>query len=333
MEILTFREAVRKRPGMYVGDTSEGSGLHNLLWYVVDGCVGEQLGGRCDRVEIALHPGDVVTVADDGPGIPLDPGPDGTRFAERALTTREGSDLAIVNALCEFLELEVRRDGRRWTQSYARGVAQTSLVRGSAADDHGTRIRFRPDPQVFTTTELSYCRTRLRLRELVVLHAGLRCELRDERSRQTTIAGLCLADLLEHRRRAALCAPILASRAEEPAIELALEWHHGPTSVQGFLGTCQTSEGDHVDGLADGLEDVFRVVTSPPSHGVVRPALDGVNAVILIRTEKARLKGAQTKLRGEGVRQAVRGTVRQATLDAMTARPALADLLRSRLAR
>ena len=196
--VLEGLEAVRKRPGMYIGSTGE-RGLHHLVYEVVDNSVDEALAGYATDIQVTLLADGGVRVNDDGRGIPVDEHPVEHRPAvEVVLTTLHaggkfggdsyavsgglhGVGVSVVNALAARLEVEVRRDGYVWSQAYERGAPVTDLVRGEATDETGTLTTFWPDPMIFETTEWDFETLSRRLQETAFLNRGLRISLTDER--------------------------------------------------------------------------------------------------------------------------------------------------------
>ncbi len=200
IQVLEDRESVRKLPGMYIGDTDDGTGLHHLIYEVVDNSVDEALAGHCDKIEVRLLADGGAQITDNGRGIPVDKhAKTGRSAAELIMTTLHaggkfnesaykvsgglhGVGVSVVNFLSEELELRVYRDGRQYRQLYAGGIPDGALADVGSSDRSGTQIRFRPDPQIFASKlEFDAAVLATRLRELTFLNSGITIEISDER--------------------------------------------------------------------------------------------------------------------------------------------------------
>jgi DNA gyrase subunit B len=280
--VLEGLEAVRKRPGMYIGSTGV-RGLHHLIYEVMDNAVDEALAGEADSVEITIHPDSSVTVTDDGRGIPVDMmKKEGKPAAEVVLTVLHaggkfgdgggykvsgglhGVGVSVVNALAERLDLTIWRDGHEWTQTYERGVPQTTLEKGAKTDRRGTSITFLPDLEIFET--IDYDRTILeqRFREMAFLTKGLRIAFTDERGETFTETYQYdggIVDFVHYLHSQGTRDPLhkkvvyLEDSGDMGEVEVAMQWN---TSYQetllSFANNINTHEGGtHLSGFRSAL--------------------------------------------------------------------------------
>ena len=197
IQVLEGLEAVRKRPSMYIGSTSE-AGLHHLVYEVVDNSVDEAMNGHCDSIDVVLHTDGSCSVTDNGRGIPVDPHPVYKVPAVEIVMTKlhaggkfdsdtykvsgglHGVGVSVVNALSIKASVEIHRDGGMYTQSYKRGNLDSDLKRVGDSDKNGTCVRFTPDKAIFETVDFDYQILRYRLRELAYLNAGITINLSEE---------------------------------------------------------------------------------------------------------------------------------------------------------
>ncbi|HEY8153108.1 MAG TPA: DNA topoisomerase (ATP-hydrolyzing) subunit B [Myxococcota bacterium] len=369
IEVLEGLEPVRKRPAMYIGTTGP-EGLHHLVYEVVDNSVDEAVAGYCKEISVVIHQDNSVTVTDDGRGIPVDMhASEGRSAAEVVMTTLHaggkfndstykvsgglhGVGVSVVNALSSQLTLEIRRDGKVWRQLYQRGEPKAPLEPIGTTDKMGTKVTFRPDDQIFQSTDFSFDVLSQRLRELSFLNAGLRIKINDERSGKSH--DFCyeggLVSFVEHlnRSRAPLHRPpirLVGDRSfndrgrEVPVnIEIALQYNETYNeSVYSFANNINTVDGGtHLIGFRTALTRTLnRYIANHYKNGKETPegmsgddTREGLTAVISVKLPQPEFEGqTKAKLGTSDVRGLVETLVYEQLGDYLEENPTVAKPL------
>ncbi len=327
--VLEGLEAVRKRPGMYIGSTGP-RGLHHLVYEVVDNSVDEAIAGHAKRVTVTLHPDNSCTVVDDGRGIPVDRMKKAKNkpAAEVVLTTLHaggkfgdgggykvsgglhGVGISVVNALSERLDLEIWRDGAVWAQSYERGKPTSKFKKGRAVKSTGTTITFWPDPEIFEDLEFDFDILSERLRETAFLTRGLRVELIDERGEGRKVEFLYkggIADFVKHLNESKdpLHRKIIYFEGEtkDGQVEVAMQWNSSyQESTFSFANNINTHEGGtHLSGFRSALTRTLNAIAK--NRGLLKEkdenlsgedVREGLTAVVSVKLADPQFEG-QTK--------------------------------------
>jgi len=326
--VLEGLEPVRKRPGMYIGGV-DATGLHHLLWELLDNSVDEAMNGHCDKITVTLHKdGKTVTVSDNGRGIPVDIHPKYKRPAlELILTTLHaggkfenqnyyhsgglhGVGASVVTALSSSMVANVKRDGYHWEQSFTRGKASAKMKRGGPARGSGTSVTFTPDPEIFPSTSFKPALIRDRLESRSYLHRGLTLFFENEVDKQSEAffheRGIAeyIEKLIASSGHKQVAEPFYAERKEGFIVECALAWTEATDErILSFVNGIPTSSGGtHENGLKNGLTKAVRNYLSVQNltpKGLAIAAEDvreGLVAVLSIYVQQPQFQG-QTKER------------------------------------
>jgi DNA gyrase subunit B len=352
IQVLKGLEAVRKRPGMYIGDTDDASGLHHMVFEVVDNSIDEAQAGYATTVEVTIHSDGSVTVEDDGRGIPVDFHAGEGRSAAEVIMTElhsggkfdhnaykvsgglHGVGVSVVNALSETLELEIKRDGKVWFQTYHRGVPEKPIEAIGVSERTGTKVRFWPDPQIFSVTEFHYDTLQQRLRELSFLNRGIFVKVGDERTSRAAEFQYegGIASFVEHLNRAKdpLHAPpifLRDTRQETGGVEtaeVALQWNDGyQEQVFSFTNTINNRDGGtHLAGFKAGLTRAVNAYVEGSSFAkALKENLsgddvrEGLTAVVSVKIQDPKFS-SQTK--DKLVSSEVKGWVEQVVFERLS---------------
>ena len=328
IKVLGGIEAVRKRPAMYIGSTGE-LGLHHLVWEVVDNSVDEAMAGFCDEINVTVHEDNSVTVIDNGRGIPVDMHATEKKPAAEVVMTvlhaggkfdsetykvsggLHGVGVSVVNALADWLDLEIWRDGQVWEQSYEKGVPTSKLKASGKTKKTGTKINFHPDPSIFTTIDFSFDTLSQRLRELAFLNKGLKITLDDERSNKKAEFRFTggIAEFVKHLNRGKQTlhdSPIyMEGKRGQVDMEIALQYNDSyAENIFSFANTINTVDGgSHLAGFRSALTRTINNYAS--SQGMLKEQKDeisitgddvreGLIAVVSVKLPQPQFEG-QTK--------------------------------------
>ena len=325
IKVLEGLEAVRKRPAMYIGNTSSG-GLHHLVYEVVDNSIDEAQAGFCDRIEVVIHIDNSVTVVDNGRGIPVDIHPTEKRPAAEVVMTMlhaggkfdnetykvsgglHGVGVSVVNALSEFLDLEIWRDGQVYEMRFERGKPVSDFRKTGTTKKRGTKVRFRPDPTIFEELDFSFDTLSQRLRELAFLNEGVTITIMDERAEnkrhEFNYKG-GIASFVEHlnKNKTPIHPKPIYMRGERDGVlaEIAVQYNDGYNEIVfSFANSINTLEGGtHLSGFRSALTRTInsyaaRMITKEQAALSGDDVREGLTAVVSVKLSRPQFEG-QTK--------------------------------------
>jgi DNA gyrase subunit B len=364
IQVLKGLEAVRKRPGMYIGSTSS-RGLHHLVYEVVDNSIDEALAGHATKVDVTIHADDSITVIDDGRGIPVDihpiekiPGVElamtvlhaGGKFDKNSYKVSgglHGVGVSVVNALSEKLTVTVRRDGKEYYMDFVRGITTTKLkiMNKVGVKERGTTVWFKPDPEIFTELKYDYDTVANRLRELSYLNKGLTITIKDERVGQEKaevfFAKGGLREMVAHlnEKKKVLHQEIvyIDTERDDIEIELAFQYNDGYNeAVFSFVNNINTHEGGtHLTGLKAALTRTINNYAA--KNGALKKSdftlsgddvREGLTAVLSVKVREPQFEGqTKTKLGNSEVEGAVKGVVNEQLAAYLEEHPRVANIV------
>ena len=346
IQVLEGLEAVRKRPGMYIGSVSV-RGLHHLVYEIVDNAVDEALAGYCDDIKVTIEPGNIICVEDNGRGIPVDIHPKtGLSAAETVYTVLHaggkfggdsgykvsgglhGVGSSVVNALSEWTEVTIQRDGGIFQMKFERGKTVKSLERLGDSDKTGTKVRFLADGTIFETLEYEYEVLENRFREMAFLTKGLKISIEDKREENVKKAEFCFegglnsfVEYLNKNKEKLHEHPIYIEKGGEYPVEIAIQYTTSYSeNIYTFVNNINTIEGGtHLEGFKRALTKVFNDYAK--SKGILKDKdanllgddiREGITAVISVKVKEPQFEGqTKTKLGNSEVTGIVQSMVNE----------------------
>lgn len=348
IKVLEGLEAVRKRPGMYIGDTDDGSGLHHMVYEVVDNAIDEALAGHCDQVDVVIHDNGWVSISDNGRGIPVGIHESGRPACEVIMCVLHaggkfdqnsykvsgglhGVGISVVNALAEELKLEICRDGFLWEQSFSRGDPTSSLIKKEATQKTGTKISFKPDAKIFSNIEFNFDILSGRLREQAFLNKGVKVNIRDDRTGKSHnfLFENGISEFVEHLNRSfsPLYKDPISINGTKPLnemggqceVDVAMQWNSSyQERIFCFTNNIKNNDGGtHLAGFRAGLTRsftnyIYRQFEKLVSKGGVKSEdiREGLTAVISVKLPDPKFSSqTKDKLVSSDVRAAVESLV------------------------
>ena len=361
IQVLEGLEAVRKRPGMYIGSTSS-TGLHHLVYEIVDNAIDEALAGYCKNITVTINPGNSITVTDDGRGIPVDIQPQTGRPALEVVYTvlhaggkfggggykvsggLHGVGASVVNALSEWLKVRVHKNGNIYEMKFARGHITQEMTIVGITDKTGTEVTFQPDPEMFDTTEYEYEILHTRMREKAFLTAGLRITIADQRGEEEISETMCYEGGIRefatwcNRNKTALHPDVIymSGMKGDASAEIAIQYNDGYNEFMlSFANEVNTPEGGmHETGFKTALTRVLN--NYGLKNGIIKgddkvsgeDCREGITAIISVKLTDAQFEGqTKAKLGNAYIRTLVDSVVNEQLATYFEEHPATAKLI------
>lgn len=359
IQVLEGLEAIRKRPGMYIGST-DTYGLHHLVYEIIDNSIDEAMAGYCRNITFSLEEGSIITITDDGRGIPVGIHKKYNRPALELVMTKlhsggkfdnkaykvsgglHGVGLGVVNALSEFVEVEVFQNKKIYYQKYERGKPVTDLKVIGDSDETGTTIRFKPDPQIFESIDFDFNVITTRLKELAFLNKGLKITAEDLRTGEQQVfkfdGGIVeFVSYLNKNRKVLHEQPIyISGRNNDVEIEIAMQWTDGYNeSIHTFANNINTVEGGtHLVGFKNALTRTINDYArsnnylKESSEGLSgEDVREGLTAIISVKLKDPQFEGqTKTKLGNSAVRTAIEGIVSEKLTEFLEENPKISQV-------